>query len=198
MHAALYRIADGTLSPLEGPMGLADYRSVLERGAIERNGKLWAWTIPIVLPVTAEEALACAEGAEVALCHDGEVFGKLEVESIHAWDKAELVEAVYGTARMDHPGARLWTSDERETLIGGRVHLVPFVDRLQQIHQNLPLRTVPLEIQLFAPVYHRVGQEAAEALKLQRHAVEAWNAELEDRYSPEERSVPITEISLAG
>ena len=127
-RTALYRIADGTLSPLEGPMGLADYRSVLERGAIERNGKLWAWTIPIVLPVTAEEALSCAEGAEVALCHDGEVFGKLEVESIHAWDKAELVEAVYGTARMDHPGARLWTSDERETLVGGRIHLVPFVD----------------------------------------------------------------------
>jgi sulfate adenylyltransferase len=55
-RTTLYRIADGTLSPLVGPMAHADYRSSLDRGAIERDGKLWAWTIPIVLPVTDDEA----------------------------------------------------------------------------------------------------------------------------------------------
>lgn len=127
-RTTLYRIADGVLSPLEGPMGRADYRSSLERGAIERSKKMWAWTIPIVLPITDEEATRCKAGAEVALAYGGEVFGKLEVDSVYDWDKAELIRVVYGTERLDHPGARLWTSDPRTKLLGGRISLVPFVD----------------------------------------------------------------------
>ncbi len=46
---SLYRIADATLSPLSGPMGAADYASVPSRKAIERDGKLCAWTIPVIL-----------------------------------------------------------------------------------------------------------------------------------------------------
>jgi len=128
-RTSLYRIADGTLSPLEGPMGLADYRSVLERGAIERGGKLWAWTIPILLPVTEAEAERCAVGEKALLCHEGQVFGRIEIESLFAWDANELVEAVYGTPRVDHPGARLWTEEKRRMSIGGRIELAPFVDQ---------------------------------------------------------------------
>ena len=43
--------------------------------------------------------------------------------------QAELVRAVYGTERTDHPGARSWLSDPRTTLVGGDIHLVPFEDR---------------------------------------------------------------------
>lgn len=71
-----------------------------------------------------------------------------------------------------------------------------FVDRLQTVHENLPLRTVPLEIQMFAPVHHRVGLDEREALKLQQIAVEAWIKELDDRYTLSERTLPITEVSL--
>ena len=35
----------------------ADYKMVLERAAIERDGKLWAWGIPVILPVTDAEAM---------------------------------------------------------------------------------------------------------------------------------------------
>lgn len=128
-RTTLYRIADGTLSPLVGPMGPADYESTLERAAIERGGKLWAWGIPIVLPVTDAEAARCRPGAKLALVHRGEVFGRLTVESLHPWDKARFVRQVYGTQRTDHPGARLWTSDPRTQLVGGSIELVPFVDQ---------------------------------------------------------------------
>jgi sulfate adenylyltransferase len=128
-RTTLHRIADGTLSPLEGPMGPGDYRSVLERGAIERGGKLWAWTIPIVLPVSDEESERLRAGEEVALRHEGSVFGKLEVETVYPWDKPEFIRSVYGTERQDHPGARLWTSDPRRKLVGGRITLLPFVDK---------------------------------------------------------------------
>jgi len=127
-RTTLYRIADGTLSPLEGPMGEVDYNMCLDKGAIERNGRAWAWTIPIVLPVTEAEAQHLTAGAEVALSFEGKAFGKLEVESIFAWDKARFIESVYGTERTDHPGARLWTEDPRTHLVGGRIVLVPFVD----------------------------------------------------------------------
>ena len=125
---SLYRIADGTLSPLTGPMGSADYASVLSRKAIERDGKLWAWTIPVILPVTDEEAAAIEAGANVCLRAGGEAFGTLTVDSVYDWDKPAFIEAVYGTDRTDHPGARLWTSDERTTLVGGSIELLPFAD----------------------------------------------------------------------
>jgi len=142
-RTTLYRVADGTLSPLEGPMGEADYTSCLERGAIERGGKLWAWTIPIILPVT--EAEKVAPGTEVALTFEGKVFGKLKVESVFAWDKPAFVAAIYGTERMDHPGARLWTEDPRDTLLGGKITLVPFVDERPFADRVMsPAQTRPL------------------------------------------------------
>lgn len=125
----LYRIADGTLSPLEGPMAKGDYDSVLASGCIERGGSRWAWTIPIVLPVTDEEAARCTDGAKLALVQGGKPFGVLEVQgSAYDWDKKAFIEAVYRTSREDHPGARLWTSDPRTKLVGGTITLVPFVD----------------------------------------------------------------------
>ena len=127
-RTTLYRIADGTLSPLEGPMGKADYDRVLETGSIERNGQAWAWTIPIMLAVTDDEAAACQNGAKIGLWHAGSMFGTLEVESCFDWDKAAFIKTVYRTERTDHPGARLWTSDERSRLVGGAISLVPFVD----------------------------------------------------------------------
>jgi sulfate adenylyltransferase len=127
-RTSLYRIGDGTLSPLTGPMTEADYRSALDRGAIVRDGKAWAWTIPIVLPITDEEAARVRPGAEVALSHEGRVFGKLSVQSVYGWDKTEFIRAVYGTERLDHPGARLWTGDPRSKLVGGEVTLAPFVE----------------------------------------------------------------------
>jgi sulfate adenylyltransferase len=124
----LQRIADGTLSPLTGPMGRDDLEGVLERGAIERGGKSWAWTIPIVLPLTDEEAGRCEPGKEVALVHAGEVFGKLRVREVYPWDPLRVVRAVYGTDRTDHPGARLWTEEPRRQLAGGEITLVPWTD----------------------------------------------------------------------
>lgn len=127
-RTTLYRIADGTLSPLSGPMSEADYRSVLQRGAIERGGKLYAWTIPIVLPVTEAEAALATPKKELALVHGGQVFGRIRVEGLYSWDKQELVEVVYGTKRTDHPGARLWLGDPRGKLVAGEIELLPFED----------------------------------------------------------------------
>ncbi len=127
-RTTLYRIADGTLSPITGPMGKEDYDSVLDRAAIERGDRLWAWGIPTVLPVTDAEATTLEAGTKVALCFEGEIFGLLEVESVFDWDKAVFIKGCYGTERTDHPGARLWTEDVRTKLVGGSIQLAPFAD----------------------------------------------------------------------
>ncbi len=129
-HTSLYRVADGTLSPLVGPMGEADYNSVLAKAALERGGKSYAWTIPIILPVTDAEAASLAAGKKAALVDEsGNVFGELVVDSVYDWDKPAFLKAVYRTERTDHPGARLWTGDERSKLVGGEIRLLPFEDK---------------------------------------------------------------------
>lgn len=127
---SLYRIADGTLSPLTGPMVKDDYDTVLNGKHIVRDGKKWAWSIPICLPVTAEEARSAPEGAKVALFSESQskVFGILSVSSLFEWDKAAFIKSVYGTERVDHPGARLWMNDDRSTFIGGELSVLPYDD----------------------------------------------------------------------
>lgn len=127
---SIYRIADGTLSPLTGPMTKDDYDCVLTGKFIERNSKKWAWAIPVCLPITAEEARAAPEGSKVALFSEStnKVFGTLEVRSLFEWDKAAFIKSVYGTERVDHPGARLWMNDDRSTMIGGEIQALAYDD----------------------------------------------------------------------
>ncbi|MDQ3694454.1 MAG: hypothetical protein M3464_12620 [Chloroflexota bacterium] len=71
-----------------------------------------------------------------------------------------------------------------------------FVDRLQEIDPNLPLRTVPLEIQLFTPVYPRMTDGYEKFLQNQWIAIEAWQSELENRYSAVQRRSNIASTAL--
>lgn len=73
-----------------------------------------------------------------------------------------------------------------------------FVDRLQSLHPNLPLRTVPLKIGAFGVVKKRlaVNDERYAAVEHQKRAIEAWKTELDARFSSEERSNPIVDVSL--
>lgn len=78
--------------------------------------------------------------------------------------------------------------------VGGKMRI--FVDKLQNIHPNLPLRTIPLEILKFTPVHSRIGKPQFSALDNQQVAIEAWNAELNERFSSESRSQTITNVSI--
>jgi hypothetical protein len=85
------------------------------------------------------------------------------------------------------------TSPSRENI---RDDLRDFVDRLQAVAENLPLRTVPLEIQLFTPVKGRMDDVKKHALENQKIAIEAWSRELEDRFSTADRVQPIVDVEL--
>src|SRR5207253_1993397 len=104
--SSVYRFGDGGLSPLTGPMDEATYQRVLDECVIERGGRLYAWTIPIALPVTAELARKLGRGETVALTNSaGAVVATLAISDVYPWDKAKYLRSVYGTERTDHPGA---------------------------------------------------------------------------------------------
>jgi uncharacterized Fe-S cluster-containing radical SAM superfamily protein len=71
-----------------------------------------------------------------------------------------------------------------------------FVDRLQEIDELFPLRTVPLEIQEFSPVVGRLTPLHQAAFRHQWVAVEVWQDELSRRFSPATRSLAINEVAL--
>jgi len=125
--ATVYRIGDGTLSPLVGPMNADVYDRVLEEQIIEANGKTLAWTIPLALPVTAEQAGQLGPGRTVALTSlDGRIVGTLDVESVFKWDKLKYLNSVYGTERTDHPGGDMVLNNEADKthLLGGTITVI--------------------------------------------------------------------------
>ncbi|NNJ25881.1 sulfate adenylyltransferase [Alienimonas chondri] len=126
--STVYRIADGTLSPLTGPMTKAVYDKVLSDSVITHNGFDYAWTIPLAFPLTADLATTVLAGQTVALTNpDGEVVATVDVEDVYPWDKAEYVKGVYGTDRTDHPGgAMVMEQDADKThLFGGTIRVLP-------------------------------------------------------------------------
>ena len=124
--STLYRLGDGGLSPLQGPMDRATWDRVLDEEVLLNNGKKYAWTIPLAFPVDAALAGALRSGETVALVNGrDEVVGTLEVGEVYPWDKPRYIKGVYGTDRTDHPGGRMTLGDARTHLVGGSVRVLP-------------------------------------------------------------------------
>ena len=124
--SSLYRIGDGGLSPLTGPMDRATVDRVLEQEVLLHNGKAYAWTIPIVFPVERALAGSLKASENAALVNGrGEVVGTLDVKDVFPFDKAKFIKSVYGTERTDHPGGKMVVGDPRDTLVGGQVRVLP-------------------------------------------------------------------------
>ncbi|MCI0456965.1 MAG: hypothetical protein L0Z62_08305 [Gemmataceae bacterium] len=124
--SSLYRLGDGGLSPLSGPMDRATYDRVLDEEVIVHNGKPYAWAIPISFPVAGDMARSIKSGELVALVNgQDEIVGTLEVSDVFAWDKPRYIKGVYGTERTDHPGGRMALGDPRAMLLGGTVLVLP-------------------------------------------------------------------------
>ena len=123
--ATIYRIADGTLSPLQGLMDEETWHDVLDEESLEFGFRRYAWTAPIALPVTDAEVKRLRVGHTAALVFEGAIVGALRVASIFDWDKPKHVSRFYGTARTDHPGGHMIMDDPRGALVGGELWALP-------------------------------------------------------------------------
>lgn len=98
----LVMIAIGGFSPLRGFMEQADYEVVVTDMHLA-NGT--AWSIPVTLPVSEEEAEPLKEGSWVRLDDpSGRFVGVLELTQKYRYNKAHEAINVYRTDEEKHPG----------------------------------------------------------------------------------------------
>jgi uncharacterized Fe-S cluster-containing radical SAM superfamily protein len=81
---------------------------------------------------------------------------------------------------------------------GVREAMRRFVDRLQDLDRNLPLRTVPLHISEFSPVTPRLNAARERALDAQHEAIKAWVCEVDRRFTAEEQGLSIAEVACGS
>ncbi len=124
--STVYRLADGALSPLTGPMKKAAFDLVLAEQVVLSEGGRYAWTIPISLPLTDSEAESLKPGDSCAVQTEaGEIVAIIDDLEVFDWDKVAYLKSVYGTERVDHPGGRIVDDDQRSKLVGGSIRVLP-------------------------------------------------------------------------
>jgi sulfate adenylyltransferase len=101
----LEMLAVGALSPLTGFQGSADYHSILHTMHLQ-NGL--AWSIPVTLSLTDEEAKRLGGASAVALvaAEGARPLAVLNVSEIFERDREKEARSVYGTEDLEHPGVR--------------------------------------------------------------------------------------------
>src|SRR5262245_53218957 len=114
-------IASGAFSPLTGFMDQAAYNSVVEDMYLPSG---MVWSMPITLPIGAEQARALHVGQELALYDGaGRLVGLIELSDIFPYDKQREAEKVFRTTEGKHPGvARLY--GQGDYYLGGEVWLI--------------------------------------------------------------------------
>ena len=114
----LEMIANGAMSPLEGFMNGADYRSVLDLMRLT-NGL--PWSVPVVLAVKEGEGKEYKLDSDVAL-YDGDrnLLGVLHLEDKYEVDKEHEASAVLQTTDDAHPGNQ-YLKTVGDVYLGGKI-----------------------------------------------------------------------------
>jgi len=125
-ESTVHRLADGTLSPLEGPMRGEAWHRVLDEKRVLVGERAYAWGIPLALPVADGEAAALSPGGSVVVrSEEGAAIAIVDEIEVFDWEKERYVREVYRTERFDHPGGRIVENDERTKLLGGQLRALP-------------------------------------------------------------------------
>ncbi|WP_062350542.1 sulfate adenylyltransferase [Bacillus kwashiorkori] len=130
----LEMIATGVLSPNEGFMNEADYKSVLEEGRLA-NGIVWP--VPLSFAPIGDRnkqvIKSLSIGDEVALVDESkEPVAILKIEDIFDYDREFRAQHLFGTTDRNHPGVDSIYRRMGDTALGGpiqllrRVHWGPF------------------------------------------------------------------------
>ncbi len=126
----LEMIATGVLSPNEGFMNEADYRSVLENGRLA-NGVVWP--VPLSFAPAghrnSEIVSRLKSGDRVALVDSsGEPVAILNVQDVFPYDKNHRAQALFGTTDRAHPGVDAIFRRMGDVALGGTIDLIQRVD----------------------------------------------------------------------
>jgi sulfate adenylyltransferase len=117
--ADLEMLAIGGFSPLKGFMAKADYDGVIDLMHLT-NG--FAWTIPVTLAVSRDEATRFKEGQPVGLLEGTKLIAILHLEEKYEADRPREAQGVYRTQDTAHPGVSAVYA-KGEILLGGPVEV---------------------------------------------------------------------------
>ncbi|GGW25664.1 sulfate adenylyltransferase [Arenibacter certesii] len=123
-------IATGVLSPNEGFMNEANYKSVLSKGRLE-NGLVWP--VPLSFAPTGdrnkEVVDTLAIGDEVALIDENKnPIAILLLNDIFSYDREYRASKLFGTTDRNHPGVDAIYRRMGNTALGGTLKLLRRVD----------------------------------------------------------------------
>ncbi|MFW8744819.1 hypothetical protein [Mesorhizobium japonicum] len=150
------------------------------------NDYFWRYLTPVQIEQVATYAnygrVACFKGFD----ETSFAFNTKADESLFG-RQFELFEKLLKTGMDLYAYATLTGPNPSEARAG----TILFLDRLQQIDERLPLRLVPLRIEVFGVVERRVHAPERVALETQESAIAVWNEEMEKRFTAEDRALPI-------
>jgi ATP sulfurylase/adenylyl-sulfate kinase len=130
-------LAGGGLSPLEGFMGSADLLMVRDHMHLASGA---AWTLPILLAVSPDEAAALRVGDAVALRSGGVALAVLHVTEVFDYDRQRLAQEIYGTVDPAHPGVER-TLAQSGWAVAGPVEVLRLPEAPFQNYRLSPLET---------------------------------------------------------
>jgi sulfate adenylyltransferase len=137
-QADVHCIAVGAFSPLTGFVGSADHASVCRTMRLS-DGSIWS--MPVVLAVDEDTALARRAGDNVVLVGtDGEPLALMMVSEVYTVDLAAEVEACFGTADPAHPGVAARLAQGKHA-IGGEIHALRIPTSAFPTYDLTPART---------------------------------------------------------
>jgi sulfate adenylyltransferase len=133
-------LLNGSLSPLRGFVGRADYESVCSSMRLA-DGTLWP--IPVTLDVSEELTKRLDGGKRLALRDpEGVMLAALRVEDVWKPDRLAEAETVFGTTNPEHPGVAYLLDVANPYYVGGTLEGV----QLPVHHDFRTLRLTPAEL----------------------------------------------------
>jgi sulfate adenylyltransferase len=135
LASEVWNLGIGAFSPLEGFMQPEDFRATLYEKRLTSGA---AWTIPIVLDVSAEQVNRL--GSDVGLWYAGQPLALLSDVTAYHYDRHEYAKQVFGTEDLDHPGVA-HVFDLGEVLLGGTITVLGEVESPFARYRLTPLET---------------------------------------------------------
>jgi sulfate adenylyltransferase len=128
-------IADGIFSPLEGFVGQDEFENIVKFGRLKND---LAWTIPITLDVDRQTAMKMKDAKEVILRTGNDHFGIIYVEEIYSFNKTYMMESIYQTTDVKHPGV-IKVTNMKDWLVGGKIKVIKRIPQSPlRIYRRVP------------------------------------------------------------
>src|SRR3989344_195190 len=131
------QIGLGSFSPLEGFMNEGDFNSVVNTMRLTSG---IVWPIPIILQLTKEQILDIKPKDKIILKYNNESYAILEAGEIYKINKEQVIEKIYGTNSLEHPGvANIIKSGDYA--LGGKINLIKRISRDYKEYGLTPAQT---------------------------------------------------------